>query len=119
MVTQKILCFGELLLRLSPELKGGWLKNNNLPVYVGGAELNAATALALWDVPVSYCTALPPNYLSKELTEYIIAKKIDAGKIIFSGNRIGSYYLPQGADLKNAGVIYDRAFSAFSELKTG
>ena len=119
MVTQKILCFGELLLRLSPELKGGWIRSNSLPVYIGGAELNAATALALWQVPVSYCTALPQNYLSKELTEYIIAKKIDADQIIFSGSRIGSYYLPQGADLKNAGVIYDRSFSAFSELKTG
>ena len=32
---------------------------------------------------------------------------------------MGAYYLPQGADLKNAGVIYDRAYSSFASLQTG
>lgn len=119
MVEKKILCFGELLLRLSPELNGSWIKNNLISVYIGGAELNVATALALWNIPVSYCTALPENYLSREITKYISEKKIDVGSISFSGERIGNYYLPQGADLKNAGVIYDRAYSSFSELQVG
>ena len=35
------------------------------------------------------------------------------------GNRIGLYYLPQGLDVKNAGVIYDRAGSSFAELTPG
>jgi 2-dehydro-3-deoxygluconokinase len=37
----------------------------------------------------------------------------------YSGNRIGTYYLPVGSELKNAGVIYDRAHSSFSELEPG
>jgi 2-dehydro-3-deoxygluconokinase len=41
------------------------------------------------------------------------------GKIHFAGSRIGTFYLPQGADLKSAGVIYDRAYSAYGELKPG
>jgi 2-dehydro-3-deoxygluconokinase len=32
----------------------------------------------------------------------------------FCGDRMGIYFLPQGADLKNAGVIYDRAHASFS-----
>jgi 2-dehydro-3-deoxygluconokinase len=44
---------------------------------------------------------------------------IDTSAILLSGDRIGSYTLPMGADLKNAGVIYDRAYSSFSFLKTG
>jgi 2-dehydro-3-deoxygluconokinase len=39
--------------------------------------------------------------------------------ILYSGNRIGIYYLPQGADLKAAGAIYDRAYSSFYELQPG
>ncbi len=42
----KILCFGELLLRLSPDVEAKWLNNNFIPIYVGGAELNVATALS-------------------------------------------------------------------------
>lgn len=116
---KKIFCFGELLLRLSPELRGNWIKQSSMPVYIGGAELNVATALAKWNVPVAYCTALPDNYLSKEICEELNRKNIDTARVIFSGNRIGCYYLPQGADLKNAGVIYDRAYSSFSELQPG
>jgi 2-dehydro-3-deoxygluconokinase len=116
---KRIFCFGELLLRLSPQLEGKWIKEHSMPVFIGGAELNAATALARWDVPVAYGTALPDNYLSKEIIAAVQQKNIDTRKIIFSGNRIGTYYLPQGADLKNAGVIYDRAYSSFWELQPG
>lgn len=114
-----VFCFGELLLRLSPQLKGEWIKQASMPVFIGGAELNVATALARWNVPVFYGTALPDNYFSGEIVTSINQKGIDASKIVFSGNRIGIYYLPQGADLKNACVIYDRAYSSFWELKPG
>lgn len=115
----KVLCFGELLMRLSPQLNGEWIRQNEMPVFIGGAELNTATALAKWETPVSYCTALPDHYLSKEIIAYVAEKGIETSKIISSGNRIGTYYLSQGSDLKNAGVIYDRAYSSFWELKPG
>ncbi len=116
---KRVFCFGELLLRLSPQLNGEWIRGHSMPVFMGGAELNVATALARWGVPVGYGTALPDNYLSKEIIAAVQQKNIDTRKIIFSGNRIGTYYLPQGADLKNAGVIYDRAHSSFWDLKPG
>lgn len=115
----KILCFGELLMRLSPQLNGEWIRQHYMPVFIGGAELNTATALARWRVPVSYFTVLPDHYLSNEIIDAIQQKGIDISRVKFSGNRIGTYYLPQGADLKNAGVIYDRAHSSFWELQPG
>lgn len=115
----KVVCFGELLLRISPELNGKWIKDAQLPFYIGGAELNVATALANWGVPVKYCTALPNHYLSEEIVASLRAKNIDTSAIQFQGNRIGMYFLPQGADLKNAGVIYDRAGSSFWDLQPG
>jgi 2-dehydro-3-deoxygluconokinase len=114
-----VFCFGELLLRLSPELNGAWIRHNSMPVYIGGAELNVASALACWKIPVRYGTALPDHYLSREICSSLEAKGIQTSAILFSGERIGAYYLPQGADLKNAGVIYDRAHSSFSKLHTG
>ena len=115
----KVFCFGEILLRMSPALDRAWIHQASMPVYVGGAELNAATALATWGVPVKYCSAMPDNYLTREMVEELESKNIDTSPIYFSGSRIGSYFLPQGADLKNAGVIYDRAHSAFAELLPG
>jgi 2-dehydro-3-deoxygluconokinase len=115
----KVLCFGELLLRLSPDMSGEWLHDNLLPVFVGGAELNVATALAKWKIPVGYCTALPGNILSGQILNALNEKKIDTTSILFSGKKIGIYYLPQGTDIKNTGVIYDRENSSFSEIQKG
>lgn len=115
----KVFCFGELLLRMSPVLNKEWIHQANMNAYIGGAELNVATALAKWNIPVKYFTALPDNYLSKEIIEHLQENNIDTSAIHLSGNRIGTYYLPQGTDLKHAGVIYDRAYSSFAELKPG
>ncbi len=115
----KIMCFGEILLRMSPVLNREWIHNASMPVYIGGAELNVASALAKWNVPVKYCTAMPDNYLSHDALEELRLKKIDTSSVYLSGTRIGAYYLPQGADLKNAGVIYDRAHSSFAALQPG
>ena len=114
-----VFCFGEMMFRISPSLNRQWIKQASVPLYLAGAELNVASALAKWNLPVKYCTALPENYLSHEIIDELKEKNIDTSAIQFSGNRIGVYYLPEGADLKNAGVIYDRSHSSFSELKTG
>jgi 2-dehydro-3-deoxygluconokinase len=118
-MTKKVLSFGELLLRICPDVEGNWLEENNLPFYVGGAEANVATALALWGVSSAYCTALPDNMLARQLTAYLEERAIDVSRVVYQGERLGLYYLPQGKDLKNAGVIYDRAHSSFSALQPG
>ena len=115
----KVLCFGEILLRLSPELQGKWLQQNTMPAFIGGAELNVAAALAKWNVPVAYCSAMPDNFLSREIITSLQQKNIDTSAFHFGGNRIGIYFLPQGSDMKNTGVIYDRANSSFADLKPG
>jgi 2-dehydro-3-deoxygluconokinase len=115
----KVLSFGELLLRICPDAGGQWLQDNQLPFYVGGAEANVATALAQWGVPSAYLTALPGNFLSEQLTAYLQSRGIQTDAIRYQGERLGLYYLPKGKDLKNAGVIYDRAHSSFAGLRPG
>lgn len=90
-----------------------------MPVHIGGAELNVATALARWQQQVAFCTAVPDNYLSRQLLDYLSKNNIDPSPVQLRGNRVGLYYLPQGLDVKNAGVIYDRAGSSFAGLSPG
>ena len=49
---KSILTFGEILLRLSPEMGGEWIRKASIPTFVGGAELNTAMAMASWTIPV-------------------------------------------------------------------
>jgi 2-dehydro-3-deoxygluconokinase len=113
----KICCFGEILMRVSPP--ENWIEKNQLQVYIGGAEANVATALANWNMPVKYLTAMPDNYVGHDIETYLKQKNIDTSTIAWQGNRVGLYYMQQGADLKHSGVIYDRFNSSFYELKPG
>src|SRR5215467_10648219 len=116
---KKVLCFGEILLRFSPTANGEWLNSGQMPVYLGGAELNVATALARWGVPVSYCTAMPDYFLSQDLMSELRRRNLNTDTIRLLGERLGSYYLAQGKDVRNRSVIYDREHSSFGELKPG
>lgn len=114
---KKICCFGEILMRVSPP--ENWTDTNRLQVYIGGAEANVATALSNWNIPVKYCTAMPDNYVARDVEGYLQQKGIDTSAIAWQGDRIGLYYMHQGADLKHSGVIYDRFYSSFYDLKPG
>jgi 2-dehydro-3-deoxygluconokinase len=107
-----ILCFGELLFRIQPDLK-----NNIADIYLGGAEANVAASLATWDTPVQYLSRLPENNLGKDAVEQLNTLGIDCSKMLWGGERIGTYYLQQGKDMKSAEVIYDRKESSFATLK--
>jgi 2-dehydro-3-deoxygluconokinase len=118
MAKKKVLCFGELLLRISPAVGNDAAEKQPVLVYVGGAEANVATALAGWDVPVKYCTVLPDNFMAKHMMHYLEYHGVYTSSVLFSGKRIGLYYLERGADLKGS-MVYDREGSSFSELQPG
>lgn len=113
---QKILCFGELLLRISPAATDA--TQDPFSMYMGGAEANVARALASWGININYCSALPDNFMAARLIQFLNREGVGTDKMILGGDRIGVYYLDQGADLKGA-VIYDRADSAFAKLEPG
>ncbi len=115
----KVLSFGEVLLRICPDVNGEWLQNNTLPFYVGGAEANVAAALALWNVRCSYLSCVPDNMMGRQVTHFLQQSNIDTTPMLISGEKIGLYFLPQGSDLRNVSVIYDRLNSSFSQLQPG
>ncbi len=116
---QDVICFGEILLRFAPASAREDFTAKSMPVYVGGAELNVARALAKWGFNSAYCTAMPDNFLSTEICAYLAKENVDLNAVKKMGERIGIYYLAQGQDVKNAGVVFDRANSSFSQLKSG
>jgi 2-dehydro-3-deoxygluconokinase len=101
-----VLSFGELLLRICPDGDGEWLEENALSCYVGGAEANVATALALWDIPSAYFTVLPDNMMSHQLTAYLGQRGIDTSRVLFQGTRLGLYFLPKGKDLTGTILLF-------------
>ncbi len=113
---KQILCIGETLIRLIPTLGHEWIKNASIKAYVGGAELNVANALVRWGHNTKLFTALPDHAMTHEILSHLNESGIDTSSVLMKDGRLGTYYIPQGADLKSGGVIYDRAYSSFSNL---
>ncbi len=116
----KVLCFGELLIRFQSEF-GTIFKDKkaSLKGYPGGSEANVAISLARLEVPVTYLTAIPDNPLSTELQSILESHNVDTSKVLFQGDRIGSYYLFSANGLSDGDVLYDRKYSSFNRLKNG
>jgi 2-dehydro-3-deoxygluconokinase len=119
MSIHKIFCFGEILLHYAPPSGTNYIDSHQMPFYLGGAELNVATALAKWEVPVKYATAMPANFLTDTIISDLAKKNIDTSAIQFSGHRIGCFYLATGLDMKSAAVVYDRDNSSFASIQKG
>lgn len=114
MQTVKVISYGELLFRFSPE----W-EQHRAALFIGGAEANMAAALARWGTPVAYVSKAPDNGLSRQVMQQLQQTGIVTDRMLWGGDRIGTYYLAQGSDLKHAEVVYDRKYSSFSEITPG
>ena len=115
---QQILSFGEILIRQQSQgLSFFGSDSNLLEIFPGGSEANVAASLALMGNSVAYMTAMPENALSTEVIHVLQQHKVDTRKIIFTGDRIGSYLLLSADGLTKGEVIYDRKYSSFSQLK--
>jgi len=112
--SNKILCFGELLLHFAPDSHGNWLNDQSLKVYVGGAEYNVASALAQWNNPVKLLSVLPENFMGNQLESQLKNKGIEVLAEKNKG-RLGTFYLSSDSDMQNTSVIYDRFPSVFTE----
>jgi 2-dehydro-3-deoxygluconokinase len=118
MSNHRILCFGELLIRLQSTSKG-FFEQNNLNVYPGGSEANVAAALAQLKIPTCYVTAMPRNSMTLEIQQILTDYGVDTSQILFQGDRLGSYMLLSANGLSNGEVIYDRKYSSFSQIQVG
>ncbi|WP_438852588.1 PfkB family carbohydrate kinase [Brevundimonas nasdae] len=110
-----ILCFGEMLLRLSPNQNELLLQSPALTVRPGGAEANVAVSLARFGAPTRMATVLPDNALGYAARDEVRKHGVDTTPIVFRPGRMGLYFLTPGAVRRPSEVLYDRTGSAFVE----
>ena len=84
-----ILCFGEMLLRLSPNQNELLLQSPALTVRPGGAEANVAVSLARFGAPTSIVSVLPDNALGHAARDEIRKHGVDTRDVQFRPGRMG------------------------------
>jgi 2-dehydro-3-deoxygluconokinase len=113
---RRILCFGELLLRLSAPTGERLLQSADLQVCVGGAEANVAVALAQMGRRSALVSIAPDNALGRAARDEVRKHGVDVSAVNLVGSgRMGLYFLTPGAAVRPSEVLYDRAHSAFAQ----
>lgn len=110
-----IICFGELLLRLSAPGRELLMQSPRLDIVVGGAEANVAAGLAALDHATAIVSTVPDNALGRGAVAAMRAAGVDTGRVATGPGRMGLYFLSPGAGVRAADIVYDRAGSAFVE----
>lgn len=113
----KVVTFGEIMLRLSPPGFLRFSQANSFDVVYGGGESNVAVSLANYGIDVDFVTRLPQNDLGDCALRELRKQGINTHNIIRGGDRLGIYFLETGAVNRGSKVVYDRANSSVSEIK--
>jgi 2-dehydro-3-deoxygluconokinase len=113
-VTARIICFGEVLIRLSAPDTQMLLQSHKLDVCFGGAEANVAVSLARFGHAAGMAGILPDNALGRAGRDELRKHGVDVSRLAFMAGRMGLYFLTPGAGQRPSQVLYDRADSAFA-----
>jgi 2-dehydro-3-deoxygluconokinase len=118
-VSGRILCFGELLLRLTAPGRELLLQTGRLDVHVGGAEANVAVGLAQLGHDVAMVSRVPDNALGDAARGHLRRYGVDNAAVVAAPGRMGLYFLSPGAGLRASAIVYDREGSAFALARAG
>ena len=115
----KVVCFGEIMMRLVPP---GHLRLGQTPALemtFGGAEANVSVSLANFGEDVSFVTRLPKNVIAEACLSQLRGFGVDISKVAFGGDRMGIYFMEKGASMRPSKVVYDRKFASLSTIQPG
>jgi 2-dehydro-3-deoxygluconokinase len=115
----KIVSFGEVMMKLSPPGKQKISQAVNLEILFSGSEANVTAALSMWGKHGVHVTRFPDNELGKSAINWLRHRGMDIRYIQMGGDRMGLYFVEQGAMSRPTTITYDRLPSAFSTINKG
>ena len=116
---QKIVTFGEIMLRLTPPDYLRFNQTNLFRASYGGSEANVAVSLANYGLQSEFVTRLPDNRVADACIDDLRRYGVRTDAILRGGKRLGIYYMEEAAAMRSSHVVYDRADSAFDTLQPG
>jgi len=115
----RVVSFGEIMMRLSPPGYQRFIQARSFDLTFGGGEANVAVALANFGIPVDYVTRLPQNDLGDACVNSLRQFGVGTTKIVRGGERLGIYFLENGAVQRGSKVVYDRSGSSIATVEPG
>ena len=113
----KVVCFGEIMMRLNPEGYKRFVQASAFEASYAGGEANVAVSLANYGIPASYVTKVPAHEIGQCAVNELRRFGVDTESIVRGGPRLGIYFCEKGASQRGSKVVYDRAGSSIALAK--
>lgn len=115
----QVVCFGELLIRLTAPGRELLFQSGRLDVCIGGAEANVAVALANLGHDCAMVSRVADNPLGEAAVTHLRASGVDVRGVARGGGRMGLYFVSPASGVRPAAITYDREQSSFAAAEPG
>ena len=116
---KRVVTFGEVMLRLSAPGFLRFSQAHQLDATFGGGEANVAVSLANYGIDSEFVTRVPDNDIADACLCELRGLGVNVRHCVKGGDRLGIYFLENGAVARGSKVIYDRAYSSMSTIQKG
>jgi 2-dehydro-3-deoxygluconokinase len=113
----RVVTLGEVMLRLKSPGFERLFQSPMLEATFGGAEANVAASLAQFGVDARFVSAIPDNNIGDACIAALRGFGVDTSMVRRQGERLGIYFLENGANQRPSRVTYDRSGSSISTVR--
>ncbi|MDR3258175.1 MAG: sugar kinase [Fusobacteriaceae bacterium] len=114
---EKIITFGEIMLRLTPPEYNKIDQTNTFMANYGGGEANVAVSLSHFGHKTYFMSKLPPNILGDAAIQHLRGYGVNTDYVVRGSTTLGIYFLETGFGGRPSKVIYNRKHSAITRIE--
>ena len=114
----KIVAFGEIMLRLTPPDYTTIAQARNFIANYGGGEANVLVSLSHLGHDTEFLTKLPANQLGDSAIKHLKSHGVSTDHVVRGSSNIGMYFVETGFGGRPSKVIYNRKHSSITRIET-
>lgn len=114
---EKIVAFGEIMLRLTPPDYTTISQARNFVANYGGGEANVLVSLSHLGHKTEFLTKLPDNQLGDSAIKHLMGHGVATKHIVRGSSNIGMYFVETGFGGRPSKVLYNRKHSAITRIE--
>ena len=115
---EKIVAFGEIMLRLTPPDYTTISQAKNFIANYGGGEANVLVSLSHLGHKTEFLTKLPDNQLGDSAIQHLNSHGVATENVVRGSSNIGMYFVETGFGGRPSKVLYNRKHSAITRIAT-
>lgn len=113
---EKIVAFGEIMLRLTPPDYTTIEQANSFIANYGGGEANVLVSLSHLNHKTYFISKVPDNELGSSAIEHLRSHEVSVDYILRGSSTLGMYFVETGFGGRPSKVIYNRKHSAITRI---